>query len=179
MTDGEYDHRLRWWHQGTGDLRRRLKASRTALRAVVAERDAWRDKVAAGPDAKLAMHYLEKVENERDRLQALVDRLGPCPRCRRSGLECATQFEDVGFGAVCCEDCYHVMDDGGAERGLLQAVADAAREVVTIRRRLFDALPDDPEEIATLLSRITVEKQEALERLDDALEALDATEEAT
>jgi hypothetical protein len=32
-----------------------------------------------------------------------------CTRCNRTTLQCATQFEDVGFGPMCCEDCSHTI----------------------------------------------------------------------
>jgi hypothetical protein len=31
-----------------------------------------------------------------------------CTRCNATAWECATQFEDVGFGPMCCEDCSHL-----------------------------------------------------------------------
>lgn len=34
-----------------------------------------------------------------------------CTRCCRTTQECATQFEDVGFGPMCCEDCSHLPAD--------------------------------------------------------------------
>ena len=34
-----------------------------------------------------------------------------CTRCNVTALECATQFEDVGFGPMCCEDCSHRVTD--------------------------------------------------------------------